>query len=253
MNFLIRSLPVDEITPVCWEGIRSEYFKVWADFPLTTIPFGIGLTRRQHHALGQMLVAMDLIDTAIDRVASQSRREQICKEILSWMNGADSDLEILGEIDLNRLYPLRIIIAELEIRTEFLQAAANVFQASEGKRNARSMSALLRNLIDEGQSAAEMTICILGTNTNHRLNNFLKRIMRIGTMVDTQLDYREDVDRGLLQLTPNLLFQARIVFAIARQLPGLVWQFPDRRFLWRYCISYISSNPIPLVHPQTVD
>ncbi len=73
------------LIPVCWTGIRSEYFRVWADFPRTSAPFGIELTAEQLNALGHMLVSMDVIDSLIDGQGAQPARQQIGEGIILWM------------------------------------------------------------------------------------------------------------------------------------------------------------------------
>ncbi len=62
--------------------------------------------------------------------------------------------------------------------------------------------------------------------------------MRIGTLVDTLLDANDDFQRGQLQINPNRLFRMKLKAAIAKQLPGLIQSFQDRRLLWNYCMSY---------------
>ena len=105
---------------------------------------------------------------------------------------------------------------------------------------------MLKHLIAEGQTAAEMTIYIMGANTNVRFNNFSQRVMRIGAIVDTILDARGDHEKGILKITPNPLFRWRLGAAVAPQLPGLILGFPDRRLLWRYCLSSTRDAPVPL-------
>ncbi len=230
------------LIPVCWTGIRSEYFRVWADFPRTTAPFGIHLTSEQLNAIGHLLVSMDLIDTLIDCQPAQSARQQLGEGILHWMRNGLCSNWLDEESITDRLVPLRTIIQHRNIIEPFLSAAERVLHASEGKRNSRDVRSFIKNLIDEGQAAAEMTICLMGSNTNRRLNNFLMRIMRIGTLVDTLLDASDDYQHGRLKLTPNRLFRLKLKAAIARQLPGLVRSFPDRRLLWNYCMSYTKPS-----------
>jgi hypothetical protein len=235
-----------ELLPADWRGIRPEYFKVWADFPLIAEPFGITLSDHQLHAIGQMLVSMDLIDSAIDGEPTQAIRSQICKSVLRWMNDEKDLCPLPEQLNENRLSKLRETIRRQNIKTAFLAAAENVFRASERKRNSLSASELIRNLVDEGQAAAEMTIQVLGSNTNPKLNSFLQRIMRIGTIVDTLLDADEDFQQGILPLFPGRIFRLRLIFAIASQLPGLILGSPDRPLLWRYCLSYTRSEVVPL-------
>jgi hypothetical protein len=246
MNVFLEETETTEWGPVDWRGIRREYFKVWADFPLIAEPFGITLSERQVHDLGHMLVSMDLIDSAIDREPNQRIRKEICESILRWMNKDDDGCSLPHQFDQARLIPLRDSIRRHDSKVQFLSAAANVFRASERKRNATSASELIRNLVDEGQAAAEMTIHVLGSNTNAELCNFLQRIMRIGTIVDTLLDADIDFEQGILKLVPNAIFRWRLKSAIARQLPGLFFGFPDRLLLWRYCLSYTRSELLPL-------
>jgi len=231
----------EQLVPVNWQGIRVEYFKVWADFALIAKPFGIILSEQQINALGHMLASMDLIDSAIDRESQIQTRQQLCESILSWMNKEESYF-LAEKLDTRRLTELRNIIAYRQITTPFLVAAARVFVASERKRNAPTVSELVKNLIDEGQAAAEMTIQILDRNTNTRFNNFLQRIMRIGTIVDTLLDAHDDFENSILNLVPNRRFRWKLKLAIARQLPGLIFSFPNRGLLWRYCLSYTSTE-----------
>ncbi len=231
----------EKLVPVNWQGIRVEYFKVWADFALIAKPFGIILSEQQINALGHMLASMDLIDSAIDRESQQQTRQQLCESILSWMNEEDSYF-LAEKLDTGRLTELRKIIDYRQIATPFLAAASRVFLASERKRNATTVSELVKTLIDEGQAAAEMTLQILGRNTNTRFNNFLQRIMRIGTIVDTLLDAHDDFENSILNLVPNRRFRWKQKTAIARQLPGLIFSFPDRALLWRYCLSYTSTE-----------
>ncbi len=226
------------VVDVCWTGVRGEYRRVWTDFPRTADPFGITLTPVQLNALGHLLVSMDIIDSFIDCQADTSTRQRACEFISRWMRGDNCSVGTDDQLTTYRLLPLRSIITERKIVEPFLSAAERVFCASEGKRNARDVQGLVRHLIDEGQAAAEMTILILGDNTNRGLNNFLQRIMRIGTIVDTLLDADDDFYSGLLQQIPNRLFRFRLKVAIARQLPGLIVSFPDRWLLWRYCMSY---------------
>ena len=235
-----------ELLPADWFGIRPEYFKVWADFPLIAEPFGIGLSDQQHHSIGHMLVSMDLIDSAVDREPTQTIRNQTCKSVLRWMNDEKVLCPLPAQLNEDRLSKLRETIRRQNIKTAFLAAAENVFRASERKRNSLSASELIRNLIDEGQAAAEMTIQILGTNTNAKLNRFLQRIMRIGTIVDTLLDADEDFQQGILPLIPGRVFRLRLKTAIASQLPGLILGSPDRLLLWRYCLSYTRTEVVPL-------
>lgn len=237
-----------EMTPVNWHGIRTEYFKVWVDFPLIANPFGVTLSEVQINALGHMLVSMDLIDSAIDRESRKESRQYLCESILQWMNGKGDLDPLLETLDTSRLVELREIIACRMIAAPFLSAASRVFLASECKRTSTTVSELIRHLIDEGQAAAEMTILVLGTNTNARLNRFLQRVMRIGTIVDTLLDANDDFEDGILKLAPNGFFRWKLKAAIARQLPGLILGFPDRSLLWRYCLSYtcVELTPIDL-------
>ena len=232
--------------PPDWTGIRPEYFKVWADFTATAEPFGVNLSERQLNVLGHLLVAMDLIDSAIDRQPLRSNRQQLADSVLSWMAGEPLEFPIHEQLDLGRLSSLQQHIQIEKIAPPFLAAAERVFVASEGKRNATKVSELVRCLLEEGQAAAEMTIMILGENTTKRFNGFLQRIMRIGTIVDTLLDADDDFAKGILKLTPGRCFRLRLKFAIARQLPGLILSFPNRRLLWRYCLSYTRDSPIPL-------
>ena len=216
-----------ELLPADWRGIRPEYFKVWADFPLIAEPFGITLSDHQLHAIGQMLVSMDLIDSAIDGEPTQAIRSQICKSVLRWMNDEKDLCPLPEQLNENRLSKLRETIRRQNIKTAFLAAAENVFRASERKRNSLSASELIRNLVDEGQAAAEMTIQVLGSNTNAKLNSFLQRIMRIGTIVDTLLDADEDFQQGILPLFPGRIFRLRLLFAIASPLKCSTLNYVD--------------------------
>ena len=189
---------------------------------------------------------MDLIDSAVDREPTQTIRNQTCKSVLRWMNDEKVLCPLPAQLNEDRLSKLRETIRRQNIKTAFLAAAENVFRASERKRNSLSASELIRNLIDEGQAAAEMTIQILGSNTNAKLNRFLQRIMRIGTIVDTLLDADEDFQEGILLLIPGRFFRLRLKSAIASQLPGLILGSPDRPLLWRYCLSYTRTEVVPL-------
>lgn len=246
MDLFLKESETTELVPIDWRGIRREYFKVWADFPLIAKPFGITLSDQQMNSLGHMLVAMDLIDSAIDREPNQQMRQRHCEAVLLWMMDKSERYQLPIQLDEDRLSALRQIIRHHHIETRFLGAAESVFHASERKRNSTRAFELIRNLIVEGHSAADMTIQILGPNTNAGLNEFLQRIMRIGTIVDTLLDARDDFERGILKLAPGGVFRLRLSAAIARQLPGLVFGFPDRLLLWRYCVSYTKVELAPL-------
>ena len=222
-----------------WDGIRPEYFKIWADFPKTARPFGITLSPQQLVALQYLLIGMDLIDSAIDRVTERPVRLRLCTSILAWMQGAPDDYPLQENLETERVEPLRHLISDRLVLASFLTSASRVFSASEGKRNATTASEMVSHLVAEGQAAAEMTVILLGENTNKRFNQFLFRIMRIGTIVDTLLDAEDDFKSGLLPLAPNRIFRWRLKFAIGWQLPGLIVGFPDRLLLWRYCLSYI--------------
>jgi hypothetical protein len=246
MNVFFEEPETTELVPIDWREIRREYFKVWADFPVITKPFGITLSQRQINSIGHMLVAMNLIDLAIDREPNQQTRLQLCESVLGWMAEKGDWYRLPQQFDQVRLTSLRNIIHRYNIESQFLTAAASVFRASECKRNSTTASDLIANLIEEGQSAAEMTIQILGSNTNPGLCKFLQRIMRIGTIVDTLLDAEDDFQQGILRMTPGQVFRWRLKFAIARQLPGLVFGFSDRSLLWRYCLSYTRADLTPL-------
>jgi hypothetical protein len=246
MSVSLDKSETTELLPVDWCEIRPEYFKVWADLPLMAESFGITLSDHQLHALGHMLVSMDLIDSAVDREPIQAVRNQLCKSVLRWMNDEKDLCHLPEQLNEDRLGKLRETIRRQNIKTAFLAAAENVFRASERKRNSLSASELIRHLVDEGQAAAEMTIQILGSNTNAKLNRFLQRIMRIGTIVDTLLDADEDFQQGILPLLPGRFFRLRLKSAIASQLPGLILGSPDRPLLWRYCLSYTRTEVVPL-------
>jgi len=246
MSVCLDESETTELLPTDWCEIRDEYFKVWADFPVIAEPFGITLSDHQLDALGHMLVSMDLIDSAIDREPRQTIRYQTCQSVLRWMNDEQDLCRLPAQLNEERLNKLRKTIRRQNIKTAFLAAAENVFHASERKRNSLSASELIKHLIDEGQSTAEMTIQILGPNTNAKLNSFLQRIMRIGTIVDTLLDADEDFQQGILPLIPGRFFRLRLQSSIACQLPGLVLGSPDRRLLLRYCLSFTRTEVVPL-------
>ncbi len=243
-------VPLPRIQPPDWQGIRAEYFKVWADFPLIAQPFGITLTDSQLDALGHLLVAMDLIDSAIDRQPNQQTRRQICQLILRWMKFQADSFPLTLHLETDRLSELRAFLQARNLGRPFLAAASRVFIASEGKRNSVRISEMIKHLIDEGQAAAEMTFFVIGANTNDRFNMFSQRVMRVGPIVDTLLDAQEDFEHGLLNFSPNRWFRWRLKAAIARQLPGLILGFPDRHLLWRYCLSYTTNKPVPLNRSQ---
>jgi hypothetical protein len=243
---IINPKAVDRLVPPDWQSVRNEYFKVWADFPFITKPFGITLSKTQFDALGHLLVSMDLIDSAIDRQPQQHTRQQLCESILSWMSGSPDSFRRHEYLDTDRLTELRRFIQSQKIARPFLAAAARVFVASEGKRNSTNVAEMIKHLNAEGQAAAEMTIYIMGANTNARLNDFSQRVMRIGAIVDSILDAHDDHEKGILKLAPNRWFRWRLKLAVACQLPGLILSFPDRRLLWRYCLSYTRDNPVPL-------
>lgn len=240
---------MNRLLPPDWQGVRREYFKVWADFPAITKPFGIALSKTQLDALAHLLVSMDLIDSAIDRQPQQETRQRLGQSILCWMGGSPDSFPLSDYLDTSRLTELRRFVRTQNIARPFLAAAARVFVASEGKRNSASAAEMVKHLIAEGQAAAEMTIFIMGSNTNSRFNDFSQRVMRIGAIVDTILDAHEDHENGILQIAPNRLFRWRLGIAVARQLPGLIVSFPDRRLLWRYCMSYTCDEPVPLNSP----
>ena len=84
---IIKSRTVDRLLPPDRQGVRREYFKAGADFPFITKPFGLTLSKTQIDALGHLLISMDLIVTAIDRLSQQQTRQQLCEAILRWMGG----------------------------------------------------------------------------------------------------------------------------------------------------------------------
>jgi hypothetical protein len=247
MDLAIKKMEAgQDLTALNWQGVRAEYFKVWADFPVIAKPFGITLSQDQVNALGHLLISMDLIDSAIDREVDQRTRENLCQSILKWMSRETDKYPLAETIDTDRLNPLRELVTRRGISAPFLTAASTVFLASERKRNSKTVSGFVQSLIDEGQSAAEMTIEILGQNTNDPFNDFLQRVMRIGTIVDTLLDANDDFEKGILNLHPNLVFRLRLKTAIAIRLPGLILAFPNSRLLWRYCLSYTRDQLSPL-------
>ncbi len=239
----------ERLVPVNWDGIRPEYFKVWADFPLVAGRFGITLTDQQSNALGHMLVAVDRLDRSVDSETDQESRLELCQCILDWLGGQDEKLPPPLEEFADELLMLRRVLAELDVTTPFVAASSKGVDASEAKRNAVTTSAFVRHALDEGRSAAEMFIALLGDNTNERFDRFLTRLIGLGILADTLMDAEEDFGDGSLQIQPGRMFRWRLRSAIARRLPGLILGFPDRPWLWRYCRSYRRSQDKPF-HEQ---
>ena len=92
-----------------------------------------------------------------------------------------------------------------------------------------------------------MILLIMQGEYNRGLSSFLRQIMGIGTIVDTLLDARGDYQRGELTLVPGVYFYCRLVLAVIRRGPRLIMVFPQRRLLFRYCLSYLDRRSEPFL------
>ena len=236
-----------ELEAVDWRGIRREYFKVVADLPLVACVYDIDLDDRVMNALGHTLAAMDRIDSRMDRLSCGPERTAFGNAVINWMHGTQSADDRLDCNFTASLIPLRNINQKQGTTKPFLAAAQRVFAASEAKRNANTMGHFIDSLVAEGQAAAEMILLIMQGEYNRGLSSFLRQIMGIGTIVDTLLDARGDYQRGELTLVPGVYFYCRLVLAVIRRGPRLIMVFPQRRLLFRYCLSYLDRRSEPLL------
>lgn len=191
--------------------------------------FGYDMSDAEKKNLIVLFKIMRYVDFENDTIINDSVRIRFQREILQTLVYGGRPVKFSEKIE-QLVDPLLKILNEKGVRVEFAQTVAEIFNYSNAIRKAESVRELFRLTAGEGETTAKMVLLLLDTKSPKYFKSFVKHLGRIGNIIDTLFDLKEDRDRDEIQISPTFAVYMSYTTKALREIAlcmNQVWRRPQ--------------------------
>lgn len=232
--------PALTLPPPDWSAVRPIYQKLSDEFHVLTKPYGVQPDERTTVMLDHLILGIDAIDRVIDTTPSRADRDTIAASILTYLRG-DSDTwrcpvespELQHHVEI-----IKKIIVEMGVGQRFSAAVEKIFDHTEKKRHVQDSAALIKHVLQEGMSTAELPLSIMQVAATHPFAAFFCRLCMLMGIADLIVDARRDYRLGYIVVRPRLRLYIKLHIVLISEGLRLLWNFPRKWQFLQYCIRF---------------
>ena len=231
-----------------WKLTRSIYKKLSEEFHILTSAYGIVLTERQKLMLDHLILGIDEVDKSIDEIQLFELREEVTQSLLMYLSDQDEQWENPLETSSlsDKMLILKKITQELNVEKRFSKAVSDIFKYTEQKRHVLKKDELIKLVMLEGQSTAELPLSIMSVEPNHPFAKFFVQLCTLMGVADLIVDAKSDYRLNYIELKPSFGLYVKLNWILIKEGIKIFWNFPKKVSFLFYCIRFswllITSN-----------
>lgn len=223
-----------------WKLTRSIYKKLSEELHVLTGAYKISLSSRQKLMLDHLILGIDEVDKSIDEIPSFEEREEVTQSLLGYLRNQEEQWENpLKTISLTtKMLTLKKITQELKIEQRFSQAVSEIFEYTEQKRHVLQGDELIKLVMLEGKSTAELPLSIMSVHPDHSFARFFTQLCTLMGIADLIVDARSDYKMNYIALKPRLMLYVKLNMILVKEGITVFWNFPKKISFLLYCIRF---------------